>query len=237
MTPNVTIRSYTTDQYYLDKIFYSNFYRLKKVEPGNLNSVAIDIGAHCGYFSLTAMSAGYKKCYAFEPFSENYKILNKNTEVFSGAIITYQAAILNGNGFSTLSKPDFNEIHFLDYGNLQHGVEGEVIIDIPLHKALDIIVTENEVSLIKINTGYAFDFVSGNEQSLSKVKSICFELPYSREELGYMKDKLVKLGFSNNLVIELKEKDRFFGFLAFFSKDNLENTFDIEDLKTKNYEN
>lgn len=246
ITPLIHIRSYSTDQYFLDKVFYSNFYRLKKIDREGQqrnHAVAVDVGAHCGYFALTAVSAGYTKCYTFEPFSDNFKMLLKNVEVFSGLVVTYNIGIASNQSFMALRKPVANETQFIDYGVIQRQTstltqEDEVASAESLTNVLQgYISQESVINLLKINTGYAFDFVSGNEVALGKVENICFEMPYSAKELSYVKNKLTELGFKDSLVIELSQKEQNFGFLGFFSKNSIEDVFDVSDLKSKNYEN
>ena len=79
MTPNIHIRSFTDDQYWLDKVFYSNSYRLKGSKDIQNGPIIVDIGAHCGFFTFTSLALGAKKVYAVEPFIENFKMLLKNT--------------------------------------------------------------------------------------------------------------------------------------------------------------
>jgi FkbM family methyltransferase len=237
MTPLISIRSYTTDQYHLDKVFYSNVYRLKKLSPENDKSVIVDIGAHCGYFSLAAMSAGYQKCYAFEPFSDNYKTFCKNTEVFSDSISSYQLALHHQRDFFKLSPPVLEESKFLDFGQLtQSRVEGETVLAVSIAEAFTDLIESKEIKTVKLNTGYPFDFITGNESAWSKVENFVFEGLYSNIEIKYIKEKLANLGFKDSLLIELKDKDKNFGFLGFFSKNNLSDVFDVEDLRKKNYE-
>ena len=242
MTPIIHIRSYSTDQYYLDKVFYSNFYRLKKInsdqQPESEASV-IDIGAHCGYFTLTAIAAGYSRCYAFEPFAENYRMLSKNIEIFSDSVSTFQLGAYHQNKYTYLKSPELNHNQFLDYGVIkeQQTPNDSFSSFISISDIIKNVVSNSSVSLLKINTGYPFDFITNNELAFSSIKSICFEMPYDKAEIKYIKQKLQDLGYKDSLIIELKDKEQEFGFLGFFSKDELENTFDIKDLREKNYEN
>jgi FkbM family methyltransferase len=239
-TPNIHIRSYSTDQYYLDKVFYSNFYRLKKldVDPqAGSRIVAVDIGAHCGYFVLAALAANYTKCYAFEPFADNYRMLLKNTEVFTDAVSPYQIAAFHRHTTFKLPEPKINSQHVLDYGTIQPSDSGENVLSLSMIEILQGLITEQRINLLKINIGaYLFDFVSLNEQAFGNVENVCFEIPHSPNELKYLKSKLASIGFSDNLVLELKDKGQNFGFLGFFSKNKLTDAFDVEDLKSRNYE-
>ena len=57
MTPEITLRTFTDDQYVLDKVFYANNYRLKKF-PEDEKVVIVDVGAHTGFFSLLCAMRG-----------------------------------------------------------------------------------------------------------------------------------------------------------------------------------
>ena len=57
---------------------------------------------------------------------------------------------------------------------------------------------------------------------------------YDKDEALFIKEKLVSLGFKDSLMVELKEKDNSFGYLGFFSKNSLNDLFEIEDLRVKN---
>lgn len=233
MTPIIHIRSYSTDQYYLDKIFYSNFYRLKKL---NSEASVLDVGAHCGYFVLTAIAAGYNKICAFEPYVENYRMLLKNTEIFSDTVKTFQLGIYHSEDYVFFESPQINQSQFLDYGilKLDNAQKNNASKTISLSQASKLV--DGYIDLLKINIGYEYDFVTNNEEAFSKINNICLEMTYSPEEMKYIKGKLTELGFSDSLILELKEKERNFGFLAFFSKNKLDDVFNIEDLRDKNYE-
>jgi len=232
MTPLINVRSYSSDQYFLDKVFYSNFYRLKKVDQ----KIALDIGSHAGYFCLTAMAMGYSKVYAFEPFVENYRLLLKNTEVFSSNVISNQLGISHEDKEFYINPPKINSSNFLDYSSIEESQEKQdyCVKFISLNKAAKVFVKEDFIDLLKINTGYPFDFVSNNESAFSHILNICFEMIYDKDEALFIKEKLVSLGFKDSLMVELKEKDNSFGYLGFFSKNSLNDLFEIEDLRVKN---
>ena len=45
MTPEISLRTFTDDQYVLDKVFYANNYRLKQL-PEKEKVTVVDIGSH-----------------------------------------------------------------------------------------------------------------------------------------------------------------------------------------------
>ena len=78
MTPEITIRTFSNDQYFLDKAFYSNYYRIKSIGEGSL---VVDIGAHVGAFSFSCLIRG-ANVFAVEPFHDNLRLLMQNTRYF-----------------------------------------------------------------------------------------------------------------------------------------------------------
>lgn len=57
MLPEITIRSHSSDQFLLDRILYSNSYRINNLLP---NSTVVDIGANIGVFCINAQISGRK---------------------------------------------------------------------------------------------------------------------------------------------------------------------------------
>lgn len=75
--------NYRTDDKYigqriaLDK--YEKYETTMIMSQVNMNSVVLDVGANIGYYTLL-LAKIVKKVYAFEPDTENFKILEKNVE-------------------------------------------------------------------------------------------------------------------------------------------------------------
>jgi FkbM family methyltransferase len=119
MTPILKLRSFSNDQYYLDKIFYANAYNLKGFPEGERKPVVLDIGAHCGYFSFAALSLGAKKVYAFEPFTPNYKMLLQNIgDNPIGPVIPYQLGVYVAPVILTFGYPQLIDKSFFDFANV-----------------------------------------------------------------------------------------------------------------------
>jgi hypothetical protein len=131
-----------------------------------------------------------------------------------------------------------NHNQFLDYGVIkeQQTPNANFSSFISISDIIKNVVSNGSVSLLKINTGYPFDFITNNESAFSSINNICFDMAYDKAEIKYIKQKLQDLGYKDSLIVELKDKEQDFGFLGFFSKDDLENTFDIKDLREKNYQ-
>src|SRR5438045_1610892 len=78
MTPELTIRSFTNDQYHLDKVFYANSYNIKGFKDLHKKPTIVDIGSHCGYFTFAALALGAEKVFAFEILPDNHRVFLKN---------------------------------------------------------------------------------------------------------------------------------------------------------------
>ena len=76
------------------KRYYGFKDRIKHQYPEKLNGIAIDIGAHVGYWSVL-MSLHFQKVYAFEPLADNYECLvaNKKRYDTKDKIYAWQIAL------------------------------------------------------------------------------------------------------------------------------------------------
>lgn len=126
MTPELTIRSFSNDQMILDKIFYTNHYRIQILPE---NCVVLDVGAHCGYFSLNCAMKGAKRVYAFEPYKPNYEMLLKNVSLFRDIVVPFNVGMWYDYCVQKLAHPDmdnkfydFNEIKFNPKGDFDQGL-------------------------------------------------------------------------------------------------------------------
>src|ERR1039457_3739787 len=102
--PQIAIRSFSDDSYFLDKVFYSNSYRIKGFKDKDKAPIVVDIGAGPGFFAFTVLALGAKKVYSIEPFIENYKMLLKNTGDIP-LVVQHQLAISNDNNSLRLAYP------------------------------------------------------------------------------------------------------------------------------------
>lgn len=193
MTPVLTIRSFSTDQYVLDKIFYSNYYGIK-----NVKGTVVDIGAHCGYFSFCAMALGAEKIFCFEPFFENYKILLDNLFFNNNinSVTPNQLGVYAQNGIFDFDNPPLLQEKYFDYSNFQISEKKDNVAQvqcITLNQVLAEIV-KVEVDLLKINLGYAETdiLLSSN---LASVKNICGEGELDENSSKMFKAKMFQLGF------------------------------------------
>lgn len=184
MTPQLTLRSFSNDQYILDKVFYSNFYKLKGFKSNA--PIVLDIGAHAGYFAFAAVSLGAAHVHVIEPFIENYKTLLKNTESFGEDRVTpYQLGIYPYNAIIKFNYPERSEKLFYDFADIKIEGEGKSykVQCFPLDYVLQNIIP-HDIDVMKLNIGYGEGEIIRTSALLKeKVKSICAEVPADSADL------------------------------------------------------
>lgn len=182
MTPVLKIRSFTTDQFILDKVFYSNNYRLRGFKENEKKPVVLDLGAHCGYFTFAALSLGAKRVYAFEPFTPNYKMLLENLGGNPiGPVVSYQLGVYVAPVCLTLNYPTLKDKSFFDFANV--GIDANVdslefckCCVLPLDTILEHYVGE-QVDLMKLSIGYAeMAIINASDRIVTSVSNICGEI-------------------------------------------------------------
>lgn len=203
MTPILRLRTFTNDQYCLDKVFYSNFYRLKGFGDTERKPVVVDFGAHCGYFTFSALSLGAKKVYAFEPFTPNYKMLLLNVgENPIGPVIPYQLGVYVAPVALTFGYPQLINKSYFDFAN----VGSEINVDsqefckccmLPLDTLLEHYIGE-QVDILKLSIGYAETSVINTSNLLSKmVANICGEIALDEAGKDKFRAVLTNKGFTD----------------------------------------
>lgn len=226
MTPNITLRSFTDDQYWLDKVFYTNSYRLRGIKEQKDSTVCIDIGSHCGFFTFTALALGAKKVYSVEPFIENFKILIKNTGD-NYAVVINNLAIGNENGYLRQAYPQPDKSHIsLSYPpQCDKSVEKQSVCPmVTLDNYLQNFVQEDLIDILKINIGGQERDIL-NSSNLDKIQSICGETILEPEFVPAFKSEMSAKGFVKSHVITNAEEDNKIFFI--FSKADIEKYYNL----------
>ncbi len=206
MTPRLTIRAFSNDQYYLDKVFYSNFYRLRGFKENEKRPVVLDLGAHCGYFSFAALALGAKKVYAFEPFTPNYKMLitNVGNEPLGQTVpvITYQLGVYVSPVAVTFGYPVLEKGSFFDYANVgfdsnQTSADFCKCCLLPLDTILEHYVGE-QVDIMKLSIGYGeISVLEISKLITDRVHNICGEISVDEKGKEKLKAVLSAKGFTS----------------------------------------
>lgn len=232
MTPELTLRSFSDDQYVLDKVFYSNSYRLLPFDSSK-NSTVIDIGAHCGYFVFAAHILGAKKIYAFEPFLDNFRILIKNTEQFPRTILNHQIGVYPESTNVKFCYPKPNTTKTLNFSKI--GIDEEnsdyhVAPCVTLDEILAEYVKEDTIEILKINIGYAEDTIlMGSNLIGKKVENICGEVDLTEQTVVTFRDKMAAKGYVDAYFIRNPEEPERFGFVM--SRTKCEKFFKVLEEK------
>ena len=225
ITPDLTIRVFTNDQYVLDKVFYNNFYRVKVLPE---NSVVVDVGAHVGYFTVASILKGASKVYAFEALSANFRYLAKNTEFFADKVHLNKSAVLFKDSTLSLAQPNFKEDgKFFDFNDIEvepsKDTPSETVPSFTLDSSLAMIPDE-KIDLLKINIGYGEMEMLNNSSKLDRVQTICGEMrnpdtALVSKTIEYLKEK----GFEKSWFAATDEGTEIF----IFSRVDVSETFDL----------
>jgi FkbM family methyltransferase len=103
-TPRFIMRPDTTDATVVREIWEENVYHLS-AEDFCGSAIAVDIGANIGAFALRAADLGAKRVVAFEPETDNFRMLIANLEVnpLAKAVVEpIHAAIWQSDGWLSM---------------------------------------------------------------------------------------------------------------------------------------
>lgn len=226
MTPEITTRSFTNDQYVFDDVFFNNSYKIKGEKDSN--KIFLDIGAHAGFFSFLALTLGAKKVYAIEPFIDSFKMLVQNcyTPHFAGKFTPYKVGVYTERKIGKFSIPELVDGIYFDVNSIGLSFEENENYYPCFCVSLDEILTDycfnEKISILKINIGYAEKEILLSSKVIStNVESICGEVSMSNDEFSKFKEEMGIKGFVN--CFSAPEK---FGRIKFWvSKNNLSENF------------
>jgi len=219
LTPQISLRTFSNDQWVLDKVLYGNFYRIKDIPQ---DKAVIDIGAHIGYFSILAAMKGAKKIYAYEPFLENYEMLISNIKDLQNKIIPYSLGIYTTDAYIKINYPEFKN-NFYDFNNLniEQNVEFYRTYCLPLDKILE--QYEDSFHLLKISIGYAENEILRKCKNIDRFENICGETTCELEDLQKTTEYLKSKGFKDSWFSQTEEET----YIFLFSKEDANSAFDI----------
>lgn len=201
MIPDLSIRSFSNDQFYLDKFIYSNYYKIKGIPEG---STVLDLGSGAGYFSYFAHLRGASTVHSFEPFFENYESLLRNTMFFRDSIRTHNLGIASQAGFLSCNFPQ-PENNFADFFKIKFSAEPKTESSfssffVTIDSAIEQVA--GRISLLKISTNGNETTLLHESNKLSVVDNICGDTSDSDEDVTAMRDRLVFLGFTKNSILK-----------------------------------
>lgn len=202
MTPEIVTRSFSNDQLVFDKVFFENLYGLKGDKDNH--RVVVDIGAHAGFFSFTALSLGAKKVYCFEPFIDNFNILLKNcyNHSFIGRVTPYQLGVYTSPILGKFESPKLVDGVFFDLSSIGLATQSDTHYPCPcvtLSSLLEFQCFNEKIDVLKINIGYAEkEILLGASTILqNNVNAICGEVFCSDAEFMTFKKDMGLRGFIN----------------------------------------
>jgi len=225
---SIKVRLFSNDQYVLDKVLYSNFYRLKPFPEG---STVIDVGAHAGYFAIGCVFLGAENIHCYEALRSNFEILAENTKDFRPKIEVNNSAVMFIDGFLDVNIPQFDantKTH--DFNSVEIEQDGKPFDRVPCFSLDSILdnLQEDSVRLLKISIGGNELDILKNSKNLSKVEHICGETIISDPKiLSDTIDSLKAKGFAHSWFSNTDEGTRIF----IFSKGDSESQFNLYNAK------
>lgn len=226
MTPEISIRTFTDDQYILDKVFYANNYRLKEFPDAEVT--ILDIGAHTGYFALLCLMRGAEKVYCVEPFGDNHRMLLKNLEAFNEKFVAMKLGVYTETKFANLEYPkNENNFFYLSHVGFHSGGDDEPS-DLGYFVTLDELlmgIPETKLDLLKIHIGYAEADILLSSEMIDKCKFVCAEMITGENKLKELIAHMESKGFKDSFFAESKEKEN--ANLVLFAKEKCEDLFNL----------
>ena len=179
----------------------------------NQGDVVVDVGANLGWYTiiLANLVGKHGSVFAFEPAPNNYKFLLKNIQInnVNSQVKTYQTALLDSNSTVDfeLSKENFGDhrirFNFFNFNEPEKNNESYrkviTIKAITMNKALEEIITDRKIKLIKIDCqGSEIPILKGAEKILKNTEYLIVEYwPYGINRTGFRTDELEKILVEN----------------------------------------
>jgi FkbM family methyltransferase len=227
MTPELSIRTFSNDQYYLDKAFYTNHYRVRGVKENG--PVVLDIGAHCGYFTFSALALGASEVIAVEINPENYKMLLKNTSHYTmdGKVKTFNFGIyttVNTIPF-TFGGGGMKDNLYFDHAEIDVKKTDFTIPVMSLDVFMNTYVKKN-VDILKLNIGYAeLEIIEGCTVANKMFNNIVLETSDSPDRINQFLLTMKERGFADSLFRRVEEEEKT---LLILSKGKCSDTFNVD---------
>ncbi len=228
--PTIKIRAFSNDQYQLDKVFYSNYYKIKGFKESDKQPVVLDIGAYNGSSTFSFAALGAKKIYTLEIHPDNYKLLLQNTESFGDKIIAYNLGVYTENTILDFKKMpplvdniyyDFSEIKLVEDYNSE--IEYYSIPVFTLDKIISNLCYDDEIDILKINIGYAeLTILEQMDRFARNVVNICLETSEDNTRIDRFLITMKSKGFNDTKVFNNQEDGKT---LVLLSRNKLEDTF------------
>lgn len=228
--PSISIRFFSDDQYQLDKVFYSNSYKLRGIQDKEKAPIVIDLGAGFGDFTLTSLLLGAKKIYSIEGFIENFKVLLENVGK-NNNVIPYLLAISKDKNPIYFGHPKPDKKTYIDFSNIEPYTSSKhnhfsISTSETLDNFLESYIQEPMIDILKINIGFQErDILKTSKLIETKVKNICGETILEPEYVATFKSEMSAKGFINSHIITYNEEDNKIFFI--FSKGDIEEYFNL----------
>lgn len=158
--------------YLRDKYEPTTFAEFRKIIDSNRIDVFYDIGANAGMYSVAAAKSGVRSIESFEPSETHFKVLDQNTDHFSG-VKTHKIALGEFPSQGTLVLTDEPGSHYVDSSINSAEIGQEINI-----YTLDLFRFEDssgqkrrKVDLLKIDVeGYELNVLKGAKRLLLEDK-------------------------------------------------------------------
>lgn len=221
MIPEIHLRAFTDDQEVFDRVFLSNYYRIKTLT----DKVVLDLGAHVGFFTLLCIFNNAKKIYSVEPFLENFYNLLKNVDGFKDKVKPFNLGISELAGFFSMVQPEFKD-KYLNFSNIEPASETEKRYkDSSYFLGLDEIMSQvdEKIDFIKINLGYSELEILEKSSKIKEVDYICGVTREGQEFLSEFLLIMEEKGFKDSFLKDEENGDTLF----LLAKEKCSDFFDL----------